>query len=61
MHQVLHIGILASTLLGAAGLILLVLWPFVSDAPLPEVTKRALAALVVVAAGLLLFEWRYVH
>lgn len=61
MHQVLHIGILASTLLGAAGLILLVLWPLVSDAPLPDVTKRALAALVIVAAALLLTEWRYVH
>ena len=61
MHEVLHLAILASTLLGAAGLVVLVLWPLVADSPLPMPTRWALAALVALGAVLLLLEWRIVH
>jgi hypothetical protein len=61
MHEVLHIGILASTLLGAAGLVLLVLWPLFSDQPLPRATRLALAGLIGLGAILFLVEWRLVH
>lgn len=61
MHQLLHISILVSTLLAAAGLALLLLWPLVGDSPLPPATQRALVGLVVVGAALLLVEWRFVH
>ncbi len=61
MHEVLHIGILASTLLGAAGLVLLVLWPLFADQPLPGATKLVLASLIGVGAILFMVEWRVVH
>ena len=61
MHEVLHIGILASTLLGAAGLVLLVLWPLLADQPLPTPTKVVLAALIGMGVVLFLVEWRLVH
>ena len=61
MHELLHIGILASTLLGAAGLVLLVLWPLFADQPLPGPTKLALGALIGLGAVLFLVEWRFVH
>ncbi|MBW3594311.1 MAG: hypothetical protein KY391_01940 [Actinobacteria bacterium] len=61
MHEALHISILAATILGAASLALLVLWPVLFDAPMPR-SARALAVGAVVAAGLLLLvEWRLVH
>ena len=61
MHQLLHISILVSTLLAAAGLALLLLWPLVGDSPLPAATRRVLMALVLVGAVLLVVEWRFVH
>lgn len=61
MHEVLHIGILASTLLGAAGLVLLVLWPLFADQPLPGPTKLVLGGLIGLGLGLFFLEWRLVH
>lgn len=61
MHQLLHISILVSTLLGAAGLALLVLWPLVADSQLPVATRNALIGLAALGAALLLVEWRFVH
>ena len=61
MHEVLHIVILASTLVGAAALVLLVLWPVFGETPLSAVTRNALFALVVIAACFLVVEWRFVH
>ena len=61
MHELLHLAILSSTLLGAAGSVLLVAWPLFAESPLPATTRWGLAALVGVAAVLLLVEWRFVH
>ena len=61
MHGLLHLAILTSTLLGAAGLVLLVVWPLLSDSPLPRATKVGLGVLVGLAGVLLLVEWRLVH
>ena len=61
MHELLHIGILASTLLGAAGLVLLVLWPLFGEQPLPRPTRVALGALIGLGAVMFLVEWRFVH
>lgn len=61
MHEILHIAVLASTLFGAAAALVLVLWPLVAEADLAPVTKRALAALVILGALLLLVEWRWAH
>jgi hypothetical protein len=60
-HQVLHVSILVATLVGAAGLVLLVVWPLISDGPLPAITRNVLAAFVALAVILLLLEWRVVH
>jgi hypothetical protein len=60
-HQVLHVAILASTLMGAGGLVLLVIWPLVSETPLPSVTRNILAGIVILAILLLGLEWRVVH
>ena len=60
-HRLLHIGILASTVLGAGSLALLVLWPALFDASLPR-GAQALAGVAVLVAGVLfLVEWRLVH
>lgn len=61
VHELLHLGILLATLLGAASLLLLLLWPLVSDSPLPPATRWAMLGLVGVAALLFLVEWRVVH
>ena len=61
MHQVLHVAILATTLLGAAGLLLLVLWPLVGDTALPGSTRNVLFTLVGLGVVLLIVEWRFVH
>jgi hypothetical protein len=60
-HQVLHVSILASTLLGAAGLVLLVIWPLVSETPLNPVTRNLLAGIAILAVVLLGLEWRVIH
>lgn len=63
IHEIWHVAVLASTLLGAAGIGLLVLAPL-----LFEETPRGLAkarplviGLVVVAAIVLVLEWVAVH
>ena len=61
MHDLLHLAILASTLLGAAGLVLLVVWPLFSETPLSPPARWALGALVATGAALLLVEWLLVH
>lgn len=61
MHEALHIAILTATLLGAAGLVLLVLWPLLADQPLPGPTRAVLFVLIALGAILFLVEWRLVH
>ncbi len=61
MHELLHVAILISTIVGAAGLVLLAVWPLFAESPLPAATRGGLAALVGVAAILLLVEWQFVH
>ena len=60
-HKLLHIGILASTVLGAGSLALLILWPALFDSPLPKATQAVAGAAAAVAALLFLVEWRLVH
>lgn len=61
MHQLLHVGILVSTIMGVAALALLVLWPVIFEAPLGGRTKALLLASIGVAGLLFLMEWRVVH
>ena len=61
MHEVLHVVILVATVLGAAGLTLLVVWQPLFERPLPAGTRRGLIALAALALVLLLAEWRVVH
>lgn len=61
MHELLHISILIGTLLAAAGLALLVLWPLFGESRLPASTRNALVGLAVVGAVLLVVEWSFVH
>ena len=60
-HELLHVAILASTIMGAAGLALLVLWPLLFEIRPSARTVAALIAGVAVAGVLLLVEWRLVH
>lgn len=61
MHELLHVSILTATLLGAAGFLLLLLWPLLADQPLPRPTKIVLSVLIALGALLFLVEWRLVH
>ena len=61
MHEVLHVAVLGFTILGAASLALLVLWPALFDSPMPSAARGAAAAAVLVAGVLFLLEWRVVH
>ena len=61
MHELLHVGILVTTVAGVAGLALLLLWPLVVDTPLPAASRTLLGVLVVIAGVLFLLEWRVVH
>ncbi len=61
MHDVLHIAILASTVMGGAGLALLVLWPVIFEAAPSETTRAILLGTVATAGLLFLVEWRLVH
>ena len=61
MHEVLHVAVLGFTILGAASLALLVLWPALFDSPMPPVARGAAAASVIAAGLLFLLEWRVVH
>lgn len=61
MHEALHIAVLVGTLAGGAALVVLAAWPLLAEGPLPSGTVRLLVSVVVVAALLLLVEWRVVH
>lgn len=61
MHEVLHVGILGFTILGAASLALMVLWPALFDGPMPRSARGAAGVAVAVAGILFLLEWRVVH
>lgn len=61
MHQLLHVVILASTLLGAGALALFLAWPLLFDSAAPPRMKAALVAAAGAGAGALLLEWRVVH
>lgn len=61
MHQALHVAILVTSLIGAAGLAMFLLWPVIFDAPLPAATRRILLALVGMGLLLFLLEWLLVH
>jgi hypothetical protein len=61
VHEALHVAILATTLIGAAGLAMFLMWPVIFDAPLPPATKRVLLALVGLGLLLFLVEWLLVH
>jgi hypothetical protein len=62
-HDLWHLVVLGSTLMGAAGLAILVLAPLVFDEPPPGLqrAKPLIWALVGVAAFLLAAEWLGVH
>lgn len=62
-HEVWHVLVLGSTLLGTAGGVILLLGSFVFD-PYPVGLRRArplVVALVVLALALLGIEWLVVH
>ena len=61
MHELLHIAVLASTVLGAATLALVVLWPALFDSAMPPLARRIAAGTIVLAGALCLLEWRVVH
>ena len=61
MHELLHVAVLVSTILGGAGLALLALWPLVFESPTPPRTRWVAVALVAAAGLLLLMEWQLVH
>lgn len=61
MHELLHVTVLASTILGVAALALLVLWPVIFDTPPAGITKVVLGASIGVAGFLFLLEWQVVH
>jgi hypothetical protein len=48
-------------LLGAAGLVILLVWPLVSDSRLPGGARWVMLGLVGAAAVLFLLEWRVIH
>ncbi|MDQ3941083.1 MAG: hypothetical protein M3238_07025 [Actinomycetota bacterium] len=60
-HEVLHIAVLSSTIMGAAGLALLVLWPVIFETRPAPTTIAALVASVALAGLLFLVEWLVVH
>ena len=63
MHELWHVAVLLSTLVGAAALGILALSPIVFDEP-PEGLRTArpfLVALIAFAGLLLVLEWRGVH
>lgn len=61
MHELLHVSILASTILGGASLALLVLWSALFDSRMPSAARGVAIGGVVAAVVLLLTEWRLVH
>jgi hypothetical protein len=61
MHEVLHVAILVSVLVGAGTVVVMLAWPLFAEAPLPPATRRALGGVGVVGLLLLLVEWGFVH
>lgn len=62
-HEVWHVTVLASTLLGAGGLGLLLLAPLLFEETPPGLAKARplVVVLVAVAAIVLILEWLAVH
>jgi hypothetical protein len=62
-HDLWHLVVLGSTLMGAAGLAILALAPLIFEEPPPglERAKPLVAGLVALAAVLLAAEWLGVH
>ena len=62
-HELWHVAVLASTLIAAGGLGLLVLAPLLfEETPVGLARARPLVlGLIGVAAGVLLVEWLFVH
>jgi hypothetical protein len=62
VHKVWHVAVLAATLFGAAGLVIMLLGPLVLESS--EALQRArplVIGLLGLAAALLLVEWLFVH
>ena len=60
-HDLLHVAVLTSTILGAAGIAVAAVWPLVSDSPLPARGRNLALGGAALAALLVLVEWRVVH
>ena len=62
-HELWHVAVLASTILAAAGLGVLVLGPLLFEEPSPGLTKARplVIALVAMATAILVLEWLAVH
>lgn len=63
MHELWHVVVLASTLFGGAGALILMVAPMVFDSP-PERLARArplVLGLILLAVGVFLAEWLVVH
>jgi hypothetical protein len=62
-HELWHVLVLGSTLLGAAGAVILALAPVVFESPPPGLVagRPVVLALIVVAVGVALAEWFVVH
>ena len=62
-HDLWHLVVLGSTLMGAAGLAILLLAPLVFEEPTPGLrqARPLVGGLVAVAAILLVVEWLGVH
>ena len=61
MHELLHVSILASTILGAASLALLLLWTSLFDSPMPPLARGVALGVVGAAGALFLVEWQVIH
>jgi hypothetical protein len=62
-HELWHVVVLASTLFGGAGALILVVAPLVFDSP-PEGLARArplVLGLILLAVAVFLAEWLVVH
>jgi hypothetical protein len=62
-HEVWHVVVLASTLFGGAGALILVLGPLVFDSPPfgPTRARPLVVGLILLAVGVFLAEWLVVH
>jgi hypothetical protein len=62
-HEIWHVAVLASTLFGAAGLLILVLAPLLFESPPPGLTRArpVVVGLIAVSVVLVAVEWLGVH